>query len=143
VRIIKNDIRWIQRYSNFKKACSNLNEAVELSNERELTKLEKQGLIQSFEYTYELAWNTIRDFYRSKGEVDIQGSRDAFRLAFERGLIKKGQVFMNMIKSRQLSSHTFNEETADDIYQDIVNHYFCAFQELMERLQREKTKEVE
>jgi len=143
VRIIKKDIRWIQRYSNFKKAFSNLNEEVELTKERELTKLEKQGLIQSFEYTYELAWNTIRDFYRSKGEVDIQGSRDAFRLAFERGLIEKGQVFMNMIKSRQLSSHTYNEETADDIYQDIVNHYFCAFQELIERLRIEKNKEVE
>jgi len=143
VRIIKKDIRWIQRYSNFKKAFSNLNEAVELSNERELTKLEKQGLIQFFEYTYELAWNTIRDFYRSKGEVDIQGSRDAFRLAFERGLIEDGQVFMNMIKSRHLSSHTYNEETADEIYQDIVNHYFFAFQELMVRLQQEKSKEVE
>ena len=140
---IKEDIRWIQRFSNLKKALTNLDEAVKLSEERELTKLEKQGLIQSFEYTYELAWNTIRDFYRSKGEVDIQGSRDAFRLAFERGLIEDGQVFMNMIKSRQLSSHTYNEETADDIYQDIVNHYFCAFQELVERLQQEQYKEVE
>jgi len=140
---IKEDIRWIQRFSNLKKALSNLDEAVKLSVERELTKLEKQGLIQSFEYTHELAGSTIRDFYRSKGEVDIQGSRDAFRLAFERGLIEDGQVFMNMIKSRQLSSHTYNEETADDIYQDIVNHYFCAFQELVERLQQEQYKEVE
>jgi nucleotidyltransferase substrate binding protein (TIGR01987 family) len=140
---IEEDIRWIQRFSNLKKALSNLDEAVKLSEERELTKLEKQGLIQSFEYTYELAWNTIRDFYSSKGEGDFQGSRDAFRLAFERGLIEDGQVFMNMIKSRQLSSHTYNEETADDIYQDIVNHYFCAFQELVERLQQEQSKEVE
>jgi len=140
---IKEDIRWIQRFSNLKKALTNLDEAVKLSEERELTKLEKQGLIQSFEYTYELAWDIISDFYRSKGEVDIQGSRDAFRLAFERGLIEDGQVFMNMIKSRQLSSHTYNEETADDIYQDIVNHYFCAFQELVERLQQEQYKEVE
>ena len=140
---IKEDIRWIQRYSNLKKALSNLDEAVKLSEERELTKLEKLGLIQSFEYTYELAWNTIGDFYSSKGEVNIQGSRDAFRLAFERELIEDGQVFMNMIKSRQLSSHTYNEETADDIYQDIVNHYFCAFQELVERLQQEQYKEVE
>lgn len=140
---IKEDIRWIQRFSNLKKALSNLDEAVKLSEESELTKLEKLGLIHSFEYTYELAWNTKRDFYSSKGEGDIQGSRDAFRLAFERELIEEGQVFMNMIKSRQLSSHTYNEETADDIYQDIVNHYFCAFQELVERLQQEQYKEVE
>lgn len=64
MRKMIKDIRWIQRYSNFKKALSNLGEAVELANERELSKLEKQGLIQSFEYTYELAWITIRDFYR-------------------------------------------------------------------------------
>jgi len=135
------DIRWIQRYSNFKKALSNLSEAVELANERELSKLEKQGLIQSFEYTYELAWITIRDFYRSKGEVDIQGSRDAFRLAFERGLIEEGQVFMNMIKSRQLSGHTYHEETANEIYQDILNQYFFAFKSLSERLKVEQSKE--
>jgi hypothetical protein len=55
-----------------------------------LSKLKKQGLIKSFEFTYELAWMPIRDFYRPKGEVDIQGSRDAFRLAFERGLIEEG-----------------------------------------------------
>jgi len=118
-----------------------LKEAFELANERELSKLEKQGLTQSFEYTYELAWMTIRDFYRSKGEVDIQGSRDAFRLAFERGLIEEGKVFMNMIKSRQLSNHTYNEEPANEIYKDIVNQYFCAFQNLSERLKLQQRKE--
>lgn len=60
------DIRWIQRYSNFKKALSDLSEAVELANERNLSKLEKQGLIQLFEYTYKPAWMTTKDFYHSK-----------------------------------------------------------------------------
>jgi nucleotidyltransferase substrate binding protein (TIGR01987 family) len=138
---MKKDIRWIQRYSNFKKALTNLNEAVELSSERELSKLEKQGLIQAFEYTYELAWNTIRDFYRSKGEVDIQGSRDAFRLAFERDLIEDGKTFMKAIKSRQLTSHTYNEDTADEIYKDIIYEYTPAFRSLANRFEKEKAKE--
>jgi len=138
---MKKDIRWIQRYSNFKKALINLNEAVELSSERELSKLEKQGLIQAFEYTYELAWNTIRDFYRSKGEVDIQGSRDAFRLAFERDLIEDGKTFMKAIKSRQLTSHTYNEDTAEEIYKDIIYEYTPAFRSLANRFEKEKVKE--
>ncbi len=138
---MKTDIRWIQRYSSFKKALSNLSEAVELAKERELSKLEKQALIQLFEYTYGLAWMTIRDFYRSKGEVDIQGSRDAFRLAFERSLIEEGQVFMNMIKSRQLSSHTYHEETANERYNDILKQFFFAFKNLSERLKLEQSKE--
>jgi nucleotidyltransferase substrate binding protein (TIGR01987 family) len=83
----------------------------------------------------------IRDFYRSKGEVDIQDSRDAFRLAFERGLIEEGKVFMNMVKSRQLSSRTYNEETANEFYKDIVNQYFFDFQNLSEHLKLEQRKE--
>ena len=110
------DIRWLQRFNNYKKALKNLTEAVELSRQRELSKLEKQGLIQAFEITYELTWNTIKDFYISQGETNIQGSRDAFRIAFNRGLIEDGELFMNTIKSRQLTSHSYNEETADLIY---------------------------
>jgi hypothetical protein len=57
------DIRWQQRLQNFQAAFNELDEAVALSNTRELSKLEEQGLIQAFEYTYELAWNTVKDFY--------------------------------------------------------------------------------
>ncbi|MGC8744755.1 MAG: nucleotidyltransferase substrate binding protein [Verrucomicrobiia bacterium] len=59
--------------------------------------LEKQGLIQSFEYTYELAWNVLKDNLQMQGETDIHGSRDAIRLAFRRGLIDEGEVWMDMI----------------------------------------------
>jgi nucleotidyltransferase substrate binding protein (TIGR01987 family) len=135
-----DDIRWIQRLNNFKKALSNLTEAVDLAETRELSKLEKQGLIQAFEFTHELAWNTIKDFYQSLGEVNIQGSRDAFRLAFNRGLIEDGDVFMKSIQSRQLSVHTYNEDSAEEIMQDVIRYYHKAFVALAEKLEKEVEK---
>jgi len=139
---MKSDIRWIQRLSNYRKALDNLREAINISEKRELNKLEKQGFIQAFEYTYELAWLTIKDFYQSKGEVNIQGSKDAFRMAFERGLVEKGAYLLEAVKSRQLTSHTYNEDTADEIYAAIKNKYAAAFIELSQNLEIEKEKEV-
>ena len=98
----------------------------------ELSELEQQGLIQSFEYNYELAWNTIKDFYENQGETGIQGSRDAIRMAFKRGLIVEGEIWMKMIKSRVLTSHTYNEDTADKIVMEIGNVYYHEFLKLHE-----------
>jgi len=53
------DIRWQQRFANYKKALRQLQSAVELSDQRELSQLEKQGVIQAFEFTHELAWNVL------------------------------------------------------------------------------------
>lgn len=92
------DIRWQQRFANFTKALAELTDAVQLSRQRPLTKLEQQGLFQAFEYNYELAWNCIKDFYQFQGETDIQGSRDAFRLAYLRNLVSDGELWMSMIK---------------------------------------------
>jgi nucleotidyltransferase substrate binding protein (TIGR01987 family) len=122
-----NDIRWQQRLGNFNRALSELTEAVELSQQRALSKLEEQGLIQAFEYNYELAWNCIKDFYEYQGESDIQGSRDAFRLGFNRGLLADGDLWMGMVRSRALTSHTYNRETSVKIAKQILNDYYPAF----------------
>lgn len=134
------DIRWHQRLQNFQSAFNELDEAVALSNERGLSKLEEQGLIQAFEYTYELAWNTIRDFYQNQGETGIQGSRDAIRLAFERGLISEGNQWMEMIKSRTLTSHTYNRETARLIADQILGTYHPLLKTLLANLEQERDK---
>jgi len=136
-----DDIRWMQRFNNYKKALSNLTEAVELAKTRKLSNLEKQGLIQSFEFTHELSWNTIKDFYQSMGDMNIQGSRDAFRLAFKRGLIDDGDIFMRSIKSRQLSVHTYNEDSAEQVIKDIIQYYYKAFVALKKQFEREIEKE--
>lgn len=109
------DIRWIQRFQNYKKALIQLEEAVALKEQRELTKLEKQGMIQAFEITHELAWKTLKDFLQSRGNIEIYGSKDTTREAFKNNLIEDGDVWMEMVQSRNLASYTYNEDTADEI----------------------------
>ncbi len=132
----QTDVRWHQRFSNFDKALSNLEKY--LSSEKELNELEEQGLIQAFEYTYELAWNTLRDFYLNQGDEGIQGSRDAIQLAFKRGLILEGETWMAMLKDRNRSSHTYNKQTAKEIVNNIQTNYFKAFHNLKINLEKLK-----
>lgn len=129
---MQNDIRWKQRFYNYQKALSQLTKFIEKG---ELNELEEQGIIKAFEYTYELAWNVLKDYYQEQGEVSIQGSRDALRLAFQRGLIADGDNWMKMIKSRTASVHTYNLEVARQINQDIHDIYFQLFIELKEKME--------
>ncbi len=125
------DIRWIQRLNHFSKALGQLTKFIDKGA---LNELEKQGLIQAFEYTYELAWNTLKDYFEAQGESNITGSRDTFRLAFKRGLIENGEVWMDMIASRTLTSHTYNEDIAEKIASDIASRYFPEFVALQAKL---------
>lgn len=126
------DIRWLQRFNHFSMA---LNQLKKFIDKGELNELEEQGLIQTFEYTYELAWNTIKDYYEVQGETNINGSRDAFRLAFKRGFIINGELWMEMIRSRTMTSHTYNEEVAHEIAGKIVEGYYKEFVDLHAKLQ--------
>lgn len=124
------DIRWKQRLNNFRRAFSQLDEAVGLMAQRELSKLEKQGVIQAFEYTYELGWNLLRDYLRWQGTLELTGSRDTIREAFSVGLIREGETWMNMLQDRNRTAHTYNEATAESILANIHNSYFAAFKAL-------------
>ena len=128
------DIRWIQRFNNYVKALSQLRQAVTLAQQRPLSKLEEQGLIQAFEFTHELAWNTLKDFLESRGVQNLYGSKDATREAFKTGLIENGEAWMDMIQSRNLTSHTYDEATAAHIVAAIRNTYFAEFEALRVKL---------
>ncbi len=121
------NIRWQQRFKNYSSALRQLEAAVELSKIRILSDLEKQGVIQAFEFTHELAWNVMKDYFEYQGQSGITGSRDAAREAFQKGLIETGDVWMEMIKSRNQTSHTYNKNTANEIVDRIQNIYFPAF----------------
>jgi nucleotidyltransferase substrate binding protein (TIGR01987 family) len=134
------DIRWEQRFSNYNKALNKLEKAIQyIENDfadnpedrknlgNILNDLIQQGLIQSFEYTHELAWNVIKDYAIYQGNMEISGSRDAAREAFAMGLISDGEVWMEMINSRNKTSHTYDEETANEIFTKILDEYFPAF----------------
>jgi nucleotidyltransferase substrate binding protein (TIGR01987 family) len=135
------DIRWIQRFNHFTKALLQLREAVVLAQQRPLSKLEEQGLIQAFEFTHELAWNTLKDFLESRGVRNLYGSKDSTREAFKAGLIENGEAWMDMIQSRNLTSHTYDEATAAQIASAIRNTYFAEFNTLRTKLEELKKKE--
>ncbi len=137
---MEKDTRWIQRFENFKKALENLGEAVALAEKRKLSHLEKQGLIHAFEITYDLGWNTIRDYYQSQGESKLKGSRNVFKVAADRGLVEANDLFTRIIKSRQLTVFSLNEETAGAIAADIIDEYYAAFRRLRSKLE-EKSDE--
>lgn len=126
------DIRWLQRFSNFKKAFAQLEEAVSLPA---YSKLEQQGLIKGFEITYELAWNTLKDLLQDQGYTGILGSKDTFRLSNQVGLIINGDIWMEMVKSRNATSHTYDESTANEITEAIRDSYYFAFSTLIATLE--------
>ena len=122
------DIRWIQRLENYQKALIKLTQAVNIMASRknvdaELDELLKEGLIQRFEYTHELAWNVMKDYAEYQGYTDIRGSRDAIRKALEMGLIDDAR-WMETIGDRNLTSHNYDDETAEEVYLTIVETYY-------------------
>ncbi len=136
------DTRWFQRLDSFSDALTGLIEAEKIFKERELSKLEQQGVIKGFEFTFELSWNVLKDFFESKGVMNLIGSKDTFKTAFNRGLIQDGQLWMNMVVSRNLTSHTYNEQTAKKILHEIFTRYLSAFSTLHDALIKLKESEV-
>lgn len=131
------DIRWKQRFDNFQRALHQLTLAIRLMEQRSLSDLEQQGLIQGFEVTHELAWNVLKDYLELEGIQGLVGSRSTVREAFKRGLISDGEAWMDMIEKRNLSSHTYNQDVADTLASAIRERYYPAFLELRERFGRE------
>jgi len=128
------DVRWQQRLSNFRRALTQLDEAIELMQQRELSRLEKQGVIQAFEYSYELGWNTLKDFLVWQGLEGIVGSRDTIREGFSKGLIEDGHGWMQMLTDRNRTSHTYNEETAEAILENIRKQHHSLLKALVKTL---------
>ena len=142
------DIRWEQRFNNFLKALSQLEKSVkfirqcflEHSDSAETddfaeiqNNLLKQGLIQSFEFTHELAWNVLKDYLESMGTSGLIGSKDTTREAFKRGLIENGEEWMDMIRCRNLTSHTYDEILADTTIDKIFNKFYPQFSAMVKK----------
>lgn len=131
---MNSDSRWIQRFDNYGRALQTLRNAAELATQRPLSELEQQGLIQGFEFTHELAWNLLKDFLEAQGIAGLIGSRDAIRTAFKNGLLEDGETWMEMIKARNLSSHTYQQDLAQRIATDILTRFYPAFVALEQRM---------
>ena len=132
---MNKDIRWQQRFINFNKAFTQLSKFIE---HEELNEMEEQGLIKAFEYTYELSWKTLQDLLRDKGYNQIAGPKPVIEQSFQDGYISNGKGWMRMHQSRNLASHTYDEETAVEIIEGIRSEYFYLLQDLIIRLEEEK-----
>ena len=124
---MSDDTRWVQRFSNYRKALTLL-EAADLIQMP--SHIETEGMIKRFEYTFELAWKTLQDYLSEMGFKDFAGPRDTLKLAFANGVITDGQVWMDMIQARNLSSHTYDLKTAKKLEADIRNLFLARFIEL-------------
>jgi len=131
---MENDIRWVQRFDSFIKALATLERSVEAAKSRSLNELEEQGLIQGFEFTFELSWKLLKDYLESKGFKDFHGSKDTFKLAFQEGLISDGELWMEMIENRNRSSHTYDLNIAKQIISVVISKYVSKFKELSEKM---------
>ncbi|MEM1973812.1 MAG: nucleotidyltransferase substrate binding protein [Thermoplasmata archaeon] len=130
---MNTDIRWQQRFENYKKAFNQLQSGVLKYQQTSLNELEKQGLIQAFEYTFELAWNLLRDYFVYQGITEIRGSRDAIKLGFKYGLIENGESWIKMISARNLTSHTYNERVVEELLKEIIDIYYGEFKKLLDK----------
>ena len=131
----QTDIRWIQRYMNFHKACMRLLEVTEADRYMEdLSELELEGLEQRFEYTFELSWKVQQDLLLYKGYEFMLGPNGAMKMAFEDGLITDHDGWRKMAKSRNTLSHVYDEEEVLPIIRLIYSDYAPLLKKLDEKL---------
>ena len=141
-----NDIRWMQRLSNYDKAVARLQNAASIiANEKHFDNdtddLLKEGLIQRFEYTQELAWKVMNDYEEYQGYTDVQGSRDAIRKALQIGIIED-IAWMSTISSRNLTSHCYDEEEFNMVFNKIIYDYLPIFIKFSKRMNVIKSSEL-
>ncbi|MBK9192693.1 MAG: nucleotidyltransferase substrate binding protein [Crocinitomicaceae bacterium] len=129
----ESDIRWKQRFQNFEKAFHNLKEAVALENP---SNVEKAGLIQFYEFTFELAWKTMKDFLESRN-VECKFPRDVIKEAFSYQLVQDGDVWMDMLEKRNLMAHTYDEKNSELAFHLIHDSYYRSIEELIIKLKAE------
>ena len=125
---------WEQRLDSYHKALARLAEIVGASKKRALNEFERDGLVQRFEFTHELSWKLMKAYAEYQGFDGIGGSRDATRKAFEMSLISDGQSWMDMIKSRNETSHNYDGSMADDVVDSIINRFYPLLAEFYQKM---------
>jgi nucleotidyltransferase substrate binding protein (TIGR01987 family) len=123
--------RWVYRFDNYKRAFFLLREAIETMENRELTQLEKEGIIQRFEYTWELAWKVLKDYLESEGvTLDKITPASVIRTAFTAKIIKNGDMWMRALDDRNKMSHVYSIKKFEEVIEGIRKHYLTLFDEL-------------
>lgn len=134
MQIENQDIRWKQRFDHYLNAFKQLKFAKELKKERNFTELELQGVVQAFNITQELSWKVLKDFLEDQGVSDLFGSKNVVREAFNVGLISNGEIWLDMIKTRNLTSHIYDESEILKLLEVILDSYIAVFIQFEENM---------
>ena len=134
----QDDIRWKQRFANFSKAMGHLENALQIP---EPDMVQKAGIIQFFEMSFELAWDMVKDYLEEQGFVDIKSPRGALKKAFEVNILENGHEWMELLQDRNLTAHTYDEQKATDMEHLIQDKYFPILKELLESFKQKLNEE--
>lgn len=132
-----SDYRWKKRLNSFSKALERLEESL---NQKDWQDLEKDGVIKRFEFTFELAWKTLQDFFESQGYKNIKGPKKVIQQAFEDGYIIDDQSWVDLLSDRNLMAHTYDKTHSDQVFEKIQNIYFQSLCDLFHILEKESKK---
>ncbi|MDI1230399.1 MAG: nucleotidyltransferase substrate binding protein [Methylobacter sp.] len=128
-----NDIRWQQRFQNYEKAFLLLERALTIATPSEV---ERGGIIQFYEMAFELAWKLMKDYLEQQG-FTVTSPRDAIKQAFQANILDDGQLWMDALSDRNLTTHTYDESKAIEVVSKIKSHYFQALQQLYRHMSSE------
>ncbi len=126
------DARWKQRFTNLENAYQFLAGGVE---KKSLDPYQEAGIIQSFEFTFELSWKTLKDFLESQG-TNVVFARDVLKEAFATGLIQNGHIWIEMLEKRKVLAHTYNRKQAADAVHLIKERYFPCLKQVYLELKK-------
>ena len=127
------EIRWKQRFENFNKSYTLLKK---YSSGPIVTELEKAGIIQFFEMTFELGWKVLKDYLESEGYI-VKSPRETIKQAFQVGIIENGHVWIDALSNRNLTTHIYDEELANKMTQEIIKIYLPELEKMHEKLSME------
>lgn len=127
---------YMQKFQNYEKAITRLNEGIEQFDKTDT--LQRDGLIQRFEFTFELAWKTLKAIFEDEGLIGLNSPKTVLREAFSSDLIQDEDKWLSMLNDRNSSTHIYSEELAIEICNNITSKYIKAFEALMEQIQLRK-----
>ena len=133
--------KWHERLAAYKNAIGRLTEVVNLHKQRMLNQFERDSLIKRFEFTYEMAWKLMMSYEKENGITEILGSKDVIRQAFKLSIISNGEAWLEMVDTRNKTSHLYDEEMATDVIDEIIYTYYPLFIELQDTMVQTANKE--
>jgi len=126
------DIRYKQRFENFEKSFLLLKKAIDIKNP---SIIEKAGIIQFFEITFELSWKLMKDYLEYLG-YQVKSPREAIKTAYSIELINNGDKWLKMLMDRNLTTHTYDEDNSEEVYEKIKNDYFSLLENLYKKFKK-------